>query len=184
MTSVNYASRLLTLVLCFWMATYAWCLPGLGSDQLQRRTYPNFPDKPDSCPICAKDYASIQGCAEAAPVFENFTNVIFNPGAFVDTIRCACADTFKAVFPQCVDCFIETGQEDIIMGHNLPAVVEGIRKVCALASTLLGNVTETNNATANAPPASAGAVSVRMDNVSFLPIPIALALALSALAVL
>ncbi|KAF5325952.1 hypothetical protein D9611_001018 [Ephemerocybe angulata] len=128
MTSVTYASRLLTLVLCFWVATYAWCLPGLDSDQLQRRTYPNFPDKPDSCPICAKDYASIQGCAEAAPVFENFTNVIFNPGAFVDTIRCACADTFKAVFPQCVDCFIETGQEDIIMGHNLPAVVEGIRK--------------------------------------------------------
>ncbi|KAJ2923640.1 hypothetical protein H1R20_g1874, partial [Candolleomyces eurysporus] len=101
-----------------------------------------------------KDYDSIRSCAEAAPVFENFTNVIFNPGAFIDTIQCACADTFKAVFPQCVDCFIQTGQEEVIMGHDLPTVVEGLRRVCAVSSSLLGNVTATNNATANAPPDS------------------------------
>ncbi|RXW16854.1 hypothetical protein EST38_g9002 [Candolleomyces aberdarensis] len=110
-----------------------------------------------------QDYDSIRSCAEAAPVFENFTNVIFNPGAFIDTIQCACADTFKAVFPQCVDCsFIQTGQEEVIMGHDLPTVVEGIRRVCAVSSSLLGNVTATNNATANAPPDSS-ALSIMKD---------------------
>jgi hypothetical protein len=34
--------------------------------------------------------------------------------------------------------FIQTGQEAVIMGHDLPAVVEGVRRVCALSSSLLG----------------------------------------------
>lgn len=45
--------------------------------------------------------------------------------------------------------FIQTGQEAVIMGHDLPAVVEGVRRVCALSSSLLGNITATNDATAN-----------------------------------
>jgi len=169
-------SQLLTFFMLFWMVTLAWTLPGSATYDLQRRTDPYFPDTPASCPICAKDYDSIRSCAEAAPVFENFTNVIFNPGAFYDTIKCACADTFKAVFPQCVNCFIATGQENVIMGHDLPSVVEGIRQVCAFSSSLLGNVTATNNATANAPP-SAG-YSAKIDAVPVLS-SVSLALTLS-----
>ncbi|KAF9529151.1 hypothetical protein CPB83DRAFT_853323 [Crepidotus variabilis] len=107
---------------------------------LERRTYPQFPNDPPSCPVCAKDYPSINSCAEASPVLANFTMIIFNPGAFVDVIKCSCLDTFQAVFPQCVDCFIKTGQENILNTPNLPAVVDGMRKICALESTLLGNV--------------------------------------------
>lgn len=47
--------------------------------------------------------------------------------------------------------FIKTGQEDQIMGHtDLPLVVENVRKLCAMSSSLLGNVTAANNATRNA----------------------------------
>ncbi|EKM78428.1 hypothetical protein AGABI1DRAFT_114712 [Agaricus bisporus var. burnettii JB137-S8] len=126
-------------------------------DSIQGRTTPSFPDQPPSCPICAKDYPSISGCAEAAPVLQNFTNVIFNPGAFIDVIRCACVDTFQAVFPQCVDCFIKTGQEDILNTPDLPGVVEGMRNVCAVASSLLRNVSATNGESTpsdNVPPPS------------------------------
>ena len=59
--------------------------------------------------------------------------------------------------------FIQTGQENVIMGHDLPTVVEGVRRICALSSTLLGNVTETNNATANAPPPGNSALPILLD---------------------
>ncbi|TFK36586.1 hypothetical protein BDQ12DRAFT_633855 [Crucibulum laeve] len=114
---------------------------------LERRTDPFFPDQPLSCPICAKDYPSINGCAQAAPVLTNFTNIIFNPGAFIDVIKCACTDTFQATFPQCADCFIKTGQEDVLNTPDLPGVVDGMRKICALQSTLLGNVSNSNGET-------------------------------------
>lgn len=106
----------------------------------------------------------MSSCAEAAPVLQNFTNVrpptltllscsnqnvkvIFNPGAFVDVIKCACVDTFQSVFPQCVDCFMRTGQENVLNTPNLPAVVDGMRKVCAIESALLGNVSAVNGET-------------------------------------
>ncbi|EAU87790.1 hypothetical protein CC1G_09409 [Coprinopsis cinerea okayama7 len=90
---------------------------------------------------------------------------MFNPGAFVDVIQCACADTFKAVFPQCVDCFLRTGQERVIMGEDLPSVVEGIRRICAVASTLVGNVTDSNNAPP--PPVAEGTGTRTVQAVSF-----------------
>uniref|UniRef100_A0A8H7XML5 Uncharacterized protein n=1 Tax=Psilocybe cubensis TaxID=181762 RepID=A0A8H7XML5_PSICU len=66
--------------------------------------------------------------------------IIFNPGAFIDVIRCACADTFKSVFPQCVDCFIQTNQTDVLDTSDLPSLVGSIRQICSLESALLGNV--------------------------------------------
>ena len=46
--------------------------------------------------------------------------------------------------------FVKTGQDDVIICPDLPAVVSGVRKICAIESTLLGNVTATNNASAHA----------------------------------
>ncbi|KAH6912069.1 hypothetical protein BKA70DRAFT_1266465 [Coprinopsis sp. MPI-PUGE-AT-0042] len=139
--------RTVTLVLLAWLSLLVCASPTPDSfvARLQRRTDPYFPDQPESCPICAKDYDSIRNCAEAAPVLQNFTMVLFNPGAVIDVIQCACAETFTAVFPQCVDCFIRTGQEHILAGNDLPSVVQGIRRVCAISSTLLGNVTQSND---------------------------------------
>lgn len=36
---------------------------------------PQFPDQPPSCPICAQNFDSINSCAQAAPVLQNFTMV-------------------------------------------------------------------------------------------------------------
>ncbi|KAF9444893.1 hypothetical protein P691DRAFT_735810 [Macrolepiota fuliginosa MF-IS2] len=119
----------------------------VSENSSQRRTTPFFPDQPPSCPICAQDYPNISSCAEAAPVLQNFSSIIFNPGAFIDVIKCACVDTFQSVFPQCVDCFLKTGQENVLNTSNLPGVVDGMRKICAVESSLLGNVSATNNET-------------------------------------
>ena len=64
---------------------------------------PSFPPDPPSCPKCAESFGSINSCAAAAPVLANFSMVIFNPGAFIDIIKCACTDTFQAAYPQCAD---------------------------------------------------------------------------------
>jgi len=143
------------------------------SPYLQRRTYPVFPDTPPSCPICAQNYASINSCAQAAPVLANFTMIIFNPGAFISVIKCACTDTFQSVFPQCVDCFVATNQSDILNTPDLPSVVDGMRKVCALSSSLLGGVAtadgEVTPTTSIAPPAPTGssdALSIRSGSIS------------------
>ncbi|EPQ55926.1 hypothetical protein GLOTRDRAFT_76143 [Gloeophyllum trabeum ATCC 11539] len=111
------------------------------------RTDPYFPADPTSCPICEAQYSQISSCAQAAPVLANFTMVIFNPGAFIDVIKCACTDTFQSVFPQCVDCFTKTNQTDVLNTPDLPAVVSGMRNVCALESTLLGNVSNVDGET-------------------------------------
>lgn len=85
--------------------------------------WPVFPVEPPSCPICESNYANIDHCAEACPIFANFSmvnrsltfqfsnaflitvvlKIMFNPGAFVDVIECACTDTFQSTYPQCVD---------------------------------------------------------------------------------
>ncbi|KAF9031078.1 hypothetical protein BDZ89DRAFT_1037645 [Hymenopellis radicata] len=116
-----------------------------------RTTAPYFPDTPASCPICSANYANIQNCAEAAPVLANFSMVcallvaiIFNPGAFVNVIQCSCTETFQAVFPQCVECFQATNQTDVLSTNDLPSVVAGMKQICALESTLLGNVASAN----------------------------------------
>jgi hypothetical protein len=89
----------------------------------------------------------------------NSPQVIFNPGAFIDVIKCACVDTFQSVFPQCVDCFIQTGQENVLNSPNLPAVVDGMRKVCGVASTLMGNVSAVDGESTPAPVPTGNGVS-------------------------
>ncbi|KAJ3798453.1 hypothetical protein GGU11DRAFT_780950 [Lentinula aff. detonsa] len=130
---------------------------------LQQRTVePTFPSSPASCPICEANYSSIQNCAEASPVLANFTTVgsyhppqklcaerlshqiIFNPGAFINVIQCSCTETFQSVFPQCVDCFEQTNQTDVLGAPDLPSVLQGMRNICALESTLLGSAAATD----------------------------------------
>ncbi|KAI0246769.1 hypothetical protein BJV78DRAFT_113620 [Lactifluus subvellereus] len=118
---------------------------------MRQTVQPYFPDTPVSCPICAKGYPSINSCAQAAPVLANFTAVIFNPGAFFDVIKCSCTDTFQSVFPQCADCFERTNQTAILDTPNLPSLVNSIREVCASASSLLGNVSNTDGETTLSP---------------------------------
>ncbi|EEB89947.1 hypothetical protein MPER_11906, partial [Moniliophthora perniciosa FA553] len=90
------------------------------------------------------NYGNIQNCAEAAPVLANFSMIIFNPGAFINVIQCSCTETFQSVFPQCVDCFVRTNQTEVWEAPSLPEVVQGMRKICALESTLLGGVASAN----------------------------------------
>ncbi|KZT21307.1 hypothetical protein NEOLEDRAFT_1139640 [Neolentinus lepideus HHB14362 ss-1] len=131
--------------------------PAVRSVPLFSRTEPYFPSYPPSCPICAANYSQISSCAQAAPVLANFSMIIFNPGAFVDVIKCACTDTFQSVFPQCADCFTQTNQTDVLNDPDLPSAVSGMRNVCALASTLLGNVSGVDGETA--PSSSAAAAT-------------------------
>lgn len=91
---------------------------------------------------------------------------MFNPSAFIDVIKCACTDTFQAAFPQCVDwcvfskkpetirmgkpltcnfSFVKTGQDNVIESKDLPSIIDGMRRTCAIKSTLLGNVSGANH---------------------------------------
>jgi len=117
-----------------------------GSPTLRHRTTPYFPPDPPSCPICETNYWAINSCAQASPVLANFTTVLFNPGAFIDVMQCACTDTFRSAFPQCVDCFGRTNQTWVFGQDNtLPAVVNNLRDVCALAATVIGHVASANS---------------------------------------
>jgi len=112
-----------------------------GSPTLQRRDTPYFPPDPPSCPICEINYWNINSCAQACPVLANLSMVIFNPGAFIDVLKCACTDTFQSTFPQCVDCFGQTNQTWVYgEDDSLPAVVNNLRDACAFASTMFGHV--------------------------------------------
>lgn len=108
---------------------------------------PYFPDTPASCPICAQGYTNINSCAQAATTLSNVTTVLFNPGAFIDVIKCSCADTFQSVFPQCVDCFEKTNQTGVLNTTDLPSLVNSIRSVCSLASSILGNASNADGET-------------------------------------
>ncbi|KAG7443239.1 uncharacterized protein BT62DRAFT_935193 [Guyanagaster necrorhizus] len=147
------------------------------SQALVHRTAPYFPDSPASCPICEQNYSSIENCAEAAPVLANFSMIIFNPGAFINVIECACTETFQSVFPQCVDCFQATNQTDVLEGNDLPSIVSGMRKICALESTLLGNVSESDGeVTVSASASSTGSASTSTSSSAAIPraVPISL----------
>ncbi|KAJ3904690.1 hypothetical protein F5879DRAFT_801187 [Lentinula edodes] len=122
----------------------------------QRDVDPTFPSSPASCPICEANYSSIQNCAEASPVLANFTTIIFNPGAFIAVIQCSCTETFQSVFPQCVDCFEQTNQTDVLGAPDLPSVLQGMRNICALESTLLGSAAATDGEL----PSSTGASAI------------------------
>ncbi|KAL0952622.1 hypothetical protein HGRIS_006872 [Hohenbuehelia grisea] len=148
---VSYLSVILSIALSLVFLSFVTASPRPQLVDLERRTYPEFPEEPPSCPICQRDYPSISSCAEASPVLQNFSMIIFNPGAFIDVIKCACTDTFQSVFPQCVDCFVRTNQTDVLETPDLPAVVEGMRKVCGVASSILGNVSASNGEVTPAP---------------------------------
>jgi len=117
-----------------------------GSPTLHHRTTPYFPPDPPSCPICERDYSSINSCAQASTVLANLTMVLFSPISFIDAIQCACTDTFRSAFPQCVDCFGRTNQTWVLNQDNtLPDVVNNLRDICALAGTLFGGVASANS---------------------------------------
>jgi len=78
-------------------------------------------------------------------VFANFSMIIFNPGAFTKVIECACNATFEYVYPQCVDCFEQTNQTALLNTPDAAAVVNGMRKVCAVESTLMGGASTTDD---------------------------------------
>ncbi|KAI0310678.1 hypothetical protein OF83DRAFT_1154167 [Amylostereum chailletii] len=126
---------------------------------LSKRDDPTFPDDPASCPICEQSYSNINSCIAAAPVLANFTQILFNPGAFIDIIKCACGDTFQSAYPQCVDCFQRTNQTQFLNTTDVPSVISGIRQICGSASAILGNVTGADNETF---PTSSPSVSASM----------------------
>ncbi|KAJ7730259.1 hypothetical protein DFH07DRAFT_849206 [Mycena maculata] len=99
---------------------------------------PQFPASPASCGECEENYDSIKLCISVAPVMANFSTVIANPGSFISVITCACTEPFKSTFPQCVDCFENTGQEAVLNMSDPDDVIAGINKVCALESAVFG----------------------------------------------
>lgn len=57
-------------------------LPSLQMKDISARqdgTSPEFPQNPPSCPLCEQNYANINSCAAAAPVFANFSMVRQTP---------------------------------------------------------------------------------------------------------
>jgi len=110
---------------------------------------PDFPPDIPSCVACQPSWSSISSCAEAAPVFQNASNIIWNPLAFVSAIKCACTDTFSSAYPQCVDCFVQTNQCETFLGvgaDSAPSIVQGIRSVCGFGSAILGGVQSSQTA--------------------------------------
>lgn len=51
----------------------------------------------------------------------------------------------STTLPYKICSFIRTGQQDVLNNTNLPSIVSDIRKICAIQSTLLGNVTNVNS---------------------------------------
>jgi len=156
-------SFIITVHVCLFLITLSatssvWARP-LSSESFyplavvarQTTVQPYFPDTPASCPICAKGYPSINSCAQAAPVLANLTTVIFNPGAFISVIKCACTDTFQSTFPQCADCFELTNQTAVLDTPNLPSLVNNIRQLCASESSILGNASNSDGETTPSP---------------------------------
>lgn len=121
--------------------------------------------------------------------------IIWNPGAFISVIECACTDTFqsgksfaslvhfgdscarvtaqstrsastgehialrKACRKAHLPCrsFQKTNQTDFLNASDVPAVLSGLRSVCAFMSTIMGNVSDGDGETT--PSASAAAPS-------------------------
>jgi len=128
---------------------------------MYKRTY--FPDYPPSCQICEQNYNNIDSCANASIVFANISEILYSPLQFLSVINCACTDTFKSAYPQCVDCFEQTNQTVFLEpanGANLSSIVTNIREICALGSSIFGHVGSANSQLPGQTPitvASAGA---------------------------
>ncbi|BGP43257.1 hypothetical protein JCM10450v2_007402 [Rhodotorula kratochvilovae] len=122
----------------------------LAPRQYQVGNVPYFPPEIPSCVACQPEWSGISSCASAAPAFEarfrlNWINMLWNPIAFVDAIKCSCTDTFSSAFPQCLDCFVQTNQCEEYLGvpsleANTSTILDGIRNVCGIGSALLGGV--------------------------------------------
>lgn len=110
--------------------------------------YPTFPAQYASCPKCEANYSKISSCAQASSAFQNGTTVFSDPTKYYSIIKCACTDTFQAVYPQCLDCFQHTNQCWYLgtdpQGSGAPAIISNMRSICALGSALLGGVASTN----------------------------------------
>ncbi|EKM52374.1 uncharacterized protein PHACADRAFT_198429 [Phanerochaete carnosa HHB-10118-sp] len=137
--------------------------PGDGPLRSRQAAVPQFPAQPPSCPLCEQGFPGIDSCAQAAPVLANVSMILFNPGAFIDVIKCACTDTFQSAYPQCVDCFEKTNQTSFLNTTNAPAVVNGIRDICSLASIFVGGapsadgeITPTSSVASPTPTAKTG----------------------------
>ena len=65
-------------------------------------------------------------------------------------VTCACGTTFSSAYPQCVDCFIQTGQcekfLDVPDAHGASEVEQGLRDGCAFLSAVLGGVATSQGA--------------------------------------
>lgn len=130
------------------------------SVQVSALAPPKFPAEIPSCPKCEAQYPSLSSCMSAASVFANSTSIFNNPVAYIDVIRCACTDTFQAVFPQCLDCFQATNQCIYLgtdpQGTGAGNLVTNIRNVCGLGSALLGGVATANTNVGSTIPTNPG----------------------------
>ncbi len=119
---------------------------------------PNFPPEYPSCVKCEERYSSISSCMRASSVFANATSIFNDPISYIAVIKCACTDTFQAVYPQCVDCFQHTDQCWYLgtdpQGTGAPQLITNIRQICGFGSALLGGVAGANGMN-NSQPASA-----------------------------
>ncbi|PWN36006.1 uncharacterized protein FA14DRAFT_50814 [Meira miltonrushii] len=109
---------------------------------------PSFPAQYPSCYNCQQKYSSLSSCMEAASVFQNATSIFNSPLSYIAVIKCACTDTFQAVYPQCVQCFQMTDQCYYLgtdpKGTGAPEIVTNIRQICAFGSSLLGGAEKAN----------------------------------------
>lgn len=110
---------------------------------------PTFPASIPSCPKCEERYSSLSSCMGASSVFANASSIFNNPIAYVNVIKCACTDTFQAVYPQCLDCFQRTDQCYYLgtdpKGTGADNIISNIRNICGLGSALLGGVASANS---------------------------------------
>lgn len=96
----------------------------------------------------------------AAAVFANATDIFSNAVGYLNVIKCACTDTFQAVYPQCLDCFQHTDQCYYLgtdpKGTGAGSIVTNIRNICGLGSALLGGVASANNNVGTVVPSQPG----------------------------
>ncbi|TKY87362.1 hypothetical protein EX895_004039 [Sporisorium graminicola] len=121
---------------------------------------PNFPSDIPSCPKCQDRYSSLSSCMGASAVFANASSIFNNPIGYINVIKCACTDTFQAVYPQCLDCFQRTDQCYYLgtdpQGTGANKVISNLRSICGLGSALLGGVASANNDVGTSVPANPG----------------------------
>nr|CDI52815.1 putative protein [Melanopsichium pennsylvanicum 4] len=121
---------------------------------------PSFPSDIPSCPKCEASYSSLSSCMKASAVFQNATSIFNNPVGYINVIKCACTDTFQAVYPQCLNCFQRTNQCYYLgtdpQGTEAGKVTTNLRNICGLGSALLSGVASANNDIGTITPTSPG----------------------------